>query len=457
MQLRAQNSRLNELLGSRLRDMSMTQTRELLLIAGPVIAMVAAAIWFALQFVQPEPPKRITIATGGASGAYYGFGQKYAGLLKRHGIMLEVKATAGSLDNAKLLADPDSGVSVALMQGGIANGADMPNVSSLGRLFIEPLWIFYRSDRRLDRLHELRGKRIAVGPEGSGTRKLAMSLLGANGIGDTNSGLQPITGNAAVDAFLSGSVDAVFLAFAPEAPAIRKLLDAPGVRLMSLAQGEAYTRRFPYLQRIVLPQGAFDLVRNVPEEDTTLVAPVAALVARDDLHPALVGLLVEAIKEVHSSGGLFHRTGEFPKPLDPEYDMSADAIVYYKAGPSFLKRLLPFWLATFIERMSVLAVPLVGAMLPILKLGPILYRWRVRRRLLHWYGRLKAVEASLASEPAGTDLDFYRDEVARIEDAVGHLPVPIGFADQYYSLRSAIDLVRQRLGSRSVLGVPQLT
>jgi TRAP transporter TAXI family solute receptor len=449
--------RTNEVIGSRVRAMSLTQIREILLIVGPVAALVVGAIWLAFQFVEPEPPRRIAIATGGQAGGYYAFGQRYAAVLKRHGVTLDVRPTAGSIENVALLSDPQSGVGAALLQGGVTNGKEKSGIVSLGRLFLEPLWVFYRSDAPIDRLTGVKGKRIAVGPEGSGTRHLAMALLRANEITPVDAQLVPLSGREAADALVGGTVDVVFLALAPEAPIVQALLRHSGVRLMSFAQGEAYTRRFPYLQRIVLPQGAIDLARNIPAEDVTLVAPVAALVARQELHPALVGLLVEAVREVHAGGGLFHRIGDFPRPLDPEFEMSNDAQRYYASGPSFLRRNMPFWLAIFLERIALVAVPLAGVLIPLARVGPILYRWRVRRRLLYWYGRLKAIDVGLASDPGSREIEEYRGEVARIEEAVAMVPVPLGFSDQYYNLRSAIDLVRQRLTSRAALSNASMT
>ncbi|MGD9830409.1 MAG: TAXI family TRAP transporter solute-binding subunit, partial [Hyphomicrobiaceae bacterium] len=359
------------------------------------------------------------------------------------------RASRGSGENVALLKEPNSDVSVALLQGGITNGKSTPQIVSLGRVFIEPLWVFYRGNQTIDRLHQLRGQRIAVGPPGSGTRHLAITLLSANRITAETTTLQPESGKAAIEALRSGRTDAIFLVLAPDAPMLKELLADRSLRLMNFAQAEAYTRLFPYLQRIVLPQGAIDLVANIPERDITLVAPVAALVAKSTLHPALVGLLIDAAREVHADAGLFNRMGEFPKPLDPEFSLAEDTERYYRSGPSFLKRNLPFWLAIFIERTSLVLVPLAGVLLPLMKAGPLIYRWRNRRRLLHWYGRLKALELSIASDPARANLYDYKVELAWIEQSVATVPIPIGFADEYYELRAAIELVRQQLNSRT--------
>lgn len=447
MALRAKKQKLDAILGARLRDISAAEFRELAKIIAPVVLMVLASLWFASRFVEPAPPKRIAIATADPTGSYYAIGKRYADILKQSGITLDVVATAGSADNVKRLLDESSGVQVALLQGGTTNSAENPSIVSLGRLYLEPMWVFYRGEATVDRLVDLKGKRIIIGAEGSGTRTLALKLLEANGITPDNTTLLPLSGAAAAEALATDAADAAFFTSAASAPQIQALLRQPDLKIMSLANAEAYTRNFPFLSRIVLPKGVIDLVANIPPTDVEMVAPVAVLVAREDLHPALVTLLAEAAKTLHSSAGLFNRAGEFPQAQDPEFDLSADAERAYKTGPNWLNRTLPFWLASFIARMVVLAVPLAGVLLPLFKVVPALYKWRVRRRLLYWYGRLKALESVIDDAPGRETLSEYRDEFAVIDRAVCNIPIPLGFSDQYYSLRSAIDVVRHRLAS----------
>ena len=441
--------KLNEIINSRLRDISATQFRELVLVLAPVLLVIAGALWVASRFIEPAPPTKFAISTASQSGNYFATGRKYAELLKKSGITLDVQNSAGSPENVKRLLDPTSGVQVALLQGGTTNTQQSPGIVSLGRIYLEPMWVFYRGDPVIDRLADLKGRRLIVGVEGSGTRALALTLLKPNDVGPQNTQFLSLSGADAVHAMINGEADAAFFTSAPSSPQIQTLLRHPELKIMSLAQAEAYTRIFPYLSRIVLPKGAIDLIKNVPPTDVEMVAPMAALVARDDLHPALVSLLVEAAKQVHSPGGLFHKVGEFPKPQDPEFEMSEDAERAYKSGPSFLKRTLPFWLASFAERITLVAVPLAGILLPLIKIGPAIYKWRVRRRLLYWYGRLKALEILVAEDPKSEVLDEQREEVDTIDAAVSTIPVPLAFSDQYYSLRAAIDLVRQRLSARA--------
>ncbi len=428
-----------------------TQLRELAMVFAPAVLVCVGALWLAFQFVEPAPPKVVQMSTGGEAGAYYRFGKQYAELMKAQGVHIEVAPSAGAAENAKRLDDPASGFKIALLQGGIASADTSPDLVSLGRVFLEPLWIFYRGATTRTRLAELRGLRLAVGGEGGGTRVLAETLLKANNVTTANTTLLPLAGQKAVDALLGDQADAIFLAFAPQAPIIQELLRNPNVRLMSLAQAEAYTRIFPYLSKVVLPQGVIDLDANVPAADVTLVAAQAALVARKDLHPALAELMVDVVQSVHGKGGLFQRIGDFPKGQDPEFPMSDDAERIYKNGQPFLRRFLPFWLAKFIERTIVLVLPLATIFIPVAKLLPWLYEWRIKQRLLYWYGQLKTLEKRIGPGrgelATGQRRSECLTEIDRIDHAVSLIPVPLRYSDRLYELRAAIDLVRNRLGS----------
>jgi TRAP transporter TAXI family solute receptor len=428
---------------------SRMQLREILLIGGPAALLIVAAFWLAYQFVEPAPPSRISITTGSTTGAYYTFANRYRAELAKSGITLDVMPSKGSVENLARLGNDQERVDLALMQGGIADERSAPDVMSYGRIFLEPVWVFHTLDPSSDRLSAFKGKRIAIGPEGSGTRKLAADLLRATGIDEANSTLIALGGDAAAEALDKGEIDAAFFTLAPESPLLSKLMLDSRINLMSLAQAEAYTRRFPYLSRVVLPAGAIDLAGNLPPSDVSLVAAQAALVARKDLHPALAWPLVDALKATHSAGGMFQRVGQFPQGFDPEYPMSEDAGRMYTSGMPFFQRFLPFWLASLIERMIIMAVPIATVLLPLFKLGPMIYDWRIRSRLYYWYAQLKGLDqrtgdgslsAQAIAELAG--------EVEQIEEAVSTIPVPLRYSDRLYELRAAIDLVRQRIITR---------
>jgi TRAP-type uncharacterized transport system substrate-binding protein len=216
---------------------------------------------------------------------------------------------------------------------------------SLGRMFHEPLWVFHRLPGTVDRLPQLRGTRLAIGAPGSGTRKLVLQLFAANEIDTTAASLLELGSADAAAALLAGNADAAFMVASPEAAVVQKLLREPGVKLMSFAHAEAYARRFPYLSRAVLHQGVIDFARNIPAQDVALISPTANLVVREDLHPALIFALTQAASVVHGKAGIFHGIDEFPLATDADFPMSPNAARYYKSGPPFLQRYLPFWIA----------------------------------------------------------------------------------------------------------------
>lgn len=435
---------------------SRTQLRELVLIAAPAVLLVVGAFWLAYQFVQPAPPGKLVITTGSEQGAYYAFAKRYQEELGRNGIHLDILPSKGSVENAARLASGNAAgkhIDLALLQGGIANDAMLPGMNSYGRVFLEPLWIIHRLPGDVETLSQLAGKRIAIGPPGSGTRKLVETLLQANGVEATTATLLPLGGTEAYEALERGDADAAFFSLAPESPLIQKMMRDERFKIASLKQAEAYTRLFPYLSRVVLPEGSIDLARNIPSRDIAMVAAQAALIGRADLHPALAWPIVNALKSVHRDGGMFQRIDDFPKPADPEFDMSEDALRIYQSGPPFFQRFLPFWLASFIERMIIMIVPIATILLPLVKLGPMLYEWRIRSRLLYWYGQLKQLEKKMASarnaDGANTTALDFRAAIDRIDEAVSTIPVPLHYTDRLYELRGAIDLVRNRVQART--------
>jgi TRAP transporter TAXI family solute receptor len=303
--------------------------RDVLATAWPILLITLIGFVVAYQFVAPAPPRHLTITTGGERGAYYAFAKRYAELLARNGVTLEVKTSAGSYENLARVHQGEA--DVALVQGGIADTQAQANnerasaLKSLGSVYYEPVWVFYRGAQTVDQLHQLAGKRIAVGTEGSGIRGLALQLLAANQIAADSPFLLPLSGTAAVDALQQGTIDAAFLVAAPEAPVVQTLLRSPDVRVMSFSQADAYTYRFPFLSKIVLPQSVFDLVHSNPPQDTVLLATTANLIIDRNLHPALASLLLQVASEVHGQSGFFQRADEFPKYKDHSFALSEDA------------------------------------------------------------------------------------------------------------------------------------
>ena len=420
--------------------------RDLMVSVGPILVLTAIVIGAAIWIVRPAPPETITIAGGPNGSTFRVTAEKYRKILARNGVKLRIIPSGGSLDNLRMLINPAVHVDVGFVQGGVSKGMKLERLVSLGSVFPVPLALFYRADEPVERISALNGKRLAIGPEGSGTRVLALILLKANDIepgGATT--LLDLGGEEAATALIGKDVDAAFLMGDSATPAMmRKLLRTTGVRMVNFSQAEAYTRRYPYLNRINIPMGAFDFGKNVPPQDIQLIAPTVELVARENLHPALSDLLIEAAREVHGRATIMHHAGEFPSPQEHEYRISDDARRYYNSGKSFFYRNLPFWMASLLDRLLVVVVPVFVLLIPGLKLAPALYSWRIRSRIYRWYGILIALERSLLAEPGPEERQTLLKKLDEAEAGVNGMKVPLAYSEQYYVLRDHIMFVRNR-------------
>lgn len=418
--------------------------KELLLVVLPAAVLIVALFWAASRFVQPAPPKTIVMTTGSESGAYHGYAKRYQEELARHGITLELRTSSGALENLARLKDGQAGVTVGFIQGGTVSSGDGEGLMSLGSMYYEPLWVFYRDKNALDRVSQLQGKRLAIGAEGSGTRKLALQILSVNGMENDAEHFLPISGDAGLEALRQGKADAVFVIAGADAAVIRKFLAQDGVRLMNFAQAGAYVKRFPFLSKVTLPRGVVDLVQDVPAQDVNLIAATANLVVREDIHPALISLFMLAASEIHGPAGIFQQAREFPAPKDATIEISKDAEHYYKSGPPFLQRYLPFWAATLVDRILVMILPFL-ALIPILRAIPAVYAWRVTSRIYRWYGELSLLENEINKNYVPAQHADYLARLDGMEERANSRPVPVAYAHLLYTLREHMHLVRTLL------------
>ncbi len=413
----------------------------------PAVLLVVAAFAVAMVFVKPAPPKHLVMAIAGDEGGSRYFARRYQEILKRDGVTLEIRQTGGSATNVKLLADASSGVDVAFVQSGTSGSDQAANVVSLGSVAYAPLWVFYRGDP-IDDPQGLAGKRIATGNPESGTRALALKLLAASGADKPPTQLLPLDRDAAIEQLKNRQIDAAFIVSPAEAPLIKKLAATPGIRLLSFARADAYVRLFPFLARVVLPRGVFDLAADVPPRDEVLLTPTMNLLARDTLHPALAYLLLRAATAVHTSAGMLDQRGEFPAPREAGFPVSAEAARYYRAGVPFLQRYLPFWGANLVDRLWVMLVPIIAVAVPLGRVVPALYRWRVRRRVFRWYDRLKEIELQLERDASHDKLRELLQRLDETERAVNGIPTPLAYADNLYFFREHVEVVRRRIRRR---------
>lgn len=424
--------------------MQRRSPRDILLIFAPALLITIIGFIVAYQFVEPAPPRHITMATGSTEGAYYRIGKQYQKILAREGIELELIETAGAQENITLLEQPGGPIDIALLQGGAGVRENPEHVESLGSVFYEPIWIFWRGAAP-DMASKLAGKRVAGGVQGSGTRNATMQLLIMNGLKNDSVEVVSLSGSDAADALLEGKVDVAIFVSVYDAPYIQQLLLAKDISLMPFDRAEAYQRKFHFLARVVLPRGYASLYQDLPAHDIPLIAPVANLAARDDLHPALVTLLLSAADEIHHKGGVFANTDEFPSAQHVVLPLNESAARYLRKGPPLLQRYLPFWLAVAIDRLVVMLIPLVTLLYPLFKVLPPTYRWRVRYRIFRYYRALLDVESRLHQDPSDEQIAKCRDKLDSIEDRLNEVSVPVSYADNLYNMRLHLKLVRERL------------
>jgi hypothetical protein len=430
---------------------TLVSIRELLISAGPVALLALGLLVMAYLWLDPTPPKRVTLATGPAQSAYDEFGKRYQRALATNGIEVVLLPSQGSSDNLRLLREGKA--DLGFVQGGSNERAttDESGLESLGSLFVEPVWLFYRADAArkitatatLTALTQLQRLRLNVGTAGSGVPSLMDKLFDANSIDKSRIVISQLEQTPATVAFLGGELDAIVFASAPESLMVQMLLQTPGVKLMDFAQSEAYSRRFPFLTPVVLPRGVVDLARDLPPADLRLVATTTALLTREKTHPALLQLFAQAARELHSPAGWFNRAGTFPNLEHSEYPVSREAERAIKGGQPFLQRYLSFWVANLVERMWLALGIIIAILLPLSRIVPPLYEFRIRSRVFRWYGQLREIEHHMQAE--GADKAHFAGELDALEQKVARITVPLSYADELYALRNNINLVRRKL------------
>lgn len=432
--------------------------RDLFLSAGPFILIALALLVGAYYVLKPTPPKRVVLATGPERSAFDQFGKRYAAELKRYGIEVVLKRTSGSGENRRALHDPKLDVDLAFLRGGVRaaetsendeNDDDMDLVS-LGTLFYEPVWIFYREKaaRRLPggtlaTIPQMKGWRVNSGPKGAAVRGLFRRIVEANGLKLADLKETRHEDTQSVMELLGGNIDAIAMVAAPESQFVQMLLLTPGIRALEFPQADAYARQFPFLSPVELPRGVVNIGKNVPPRDMPLVASTVSLAAREDTHPAILQLFAQAAKKIHGAGGWVAKQGQFPVAQSAEFPLAAEAERLYRNGPPLLQRYLPFWLANLIDRMWVALFSIIAILIPLSRVVPPLYVLRIRSRLFRYYRRLRAIEEAAAegSEPVE---DLIR-QLDSMDEAAKRIVVPVSYSDELYALRSYIDLVRARL------------
>jgi TRAP-type uncharacterized transport system substrate-binding protein len=407
------------------------------------ILSVIAVAWLALWYFIPAPPSTITIAAGLKGGSFENLAMRYRDRLARHHVKLNVRLTEGSQDSVNLLRDPNSGLDTAFLLGGVTDNTESPELVSLGRITYSPIWVFYRGPKTIDDLSQLKGKRISMAVA---ARRMDAEILAAYGVNLQNSIFLPFSGPAATKALLADETDVIFISQEVNTPNVQTLLHDPSIRVMNVAQAEALTQLFPSLNHLILSQGVVDLQKNIPATDVNLIALTNVVVARKNLHPEMLYLLAQTMKEEHSGGGIFYRANQFPTQTDPEFPMAEEALDYYKNGPSLLQRYLPFWMINYAKRLIAILLAAFAVIVPLFTYAPKLYQWILHAYLKKLYRRLRAVETKMDTELTSAQVEVLQADLKDINRAA-HI-LPMRHSDTFIDLITHIRITRAELASR---------
>lgn len=410
--------------------------------------LIIGGFLLANQFVKPSPPRSITIATGSQSGAYYAYAQNYKKRLAEKGIELNIISTSGSIDNINRLKNEE--VDLAFVQSGTgqvdsADSKEDSSLVSLASLYYEPLWLFMPVSKAVFKTTDLKGRRISIGTEGSGTRALVKVLLENNGINNSNTELFDMDGDEGARRLINGELDYAFVVASMNAPLIQSLLANNNIAPFDFERAKAYTRRYRFLSSVELPRGVIDFSRDIPQKDINLLSAAATLVAKRDIHPALVALLMQVLDDVHSEGGVLEEPGQFPSGHFVDFPLDSSAQRYFDYGPPLLQRYLPFWVAVLVNQLKVFLIPLLALMIPLMKILPPIYRWRVRSRIYRWYRDLREIEAQMGANSDRDALVKLLEQLVDLRDDVTRQSAPLSYTEELYQLRSHIALVFERL------------
>jgi len=422
-----------------------SRRRPLFLLLSAGILLLAAVAWVVFVVANALPPRRVVMTTGPEGGAYRELGERYRQVLARSGVRLELRPSLGNVENLQRLKDKKSKVSIGFVSGGLTTEADSPEIVSLGTIAYYPLWIFCRGMGQPNRLQDLKGKRVSIGPEGGGTRPLVLEMLRDNQMENEITPLALSPGPSG-EALLRGEIDCACMLTSPDAPIVRKLLADDRVSLFNFARADAYVARFPYLRRVVVPEGVGDLSKNLPSQSVTLIASTASLLIKEDLHPAIQFLLLQAADEIHSPGGMLHRSEDFPAAERVDVPLSADARTFYKSGGSYLQRHLPFWLWVFTSRLLLLLIPLIGILYPLSQAIPAIIDLVVNLRLNRIYRELRDIDARIDRDQSPEEFAEDHERLEKLDKRVRQIRVPMRNARTLYTLRHHLSLVRERIG-----------
>ena len=414
-------------------------------VVAPSAAIVLAVLYVAYRWIDPLPPRHLAIAAGPVASAYDNFARRYARILARDGVVLDIRNSAGAVKDLDLLREASSGVQAGLTTFGVTQPTDAGIFYSLGGIFDAVIFVFYRSTEPVTQFAQFRGKRLSIGMPGTALRLLISQVLKATDAFDASTRLMDLENAGAIEALIAGEIDLAIFPSELDGSLLRRALSISGIRLMNVAQAEAIAKAVPGLKHVVLWRGLISLSHDIPDSNIDLLALRNSVLVRKDLHPALQYLLLEAMREVHSVPGAFSHLGEFPAEQPSDLPLSPTAEAFYRSGPTFWQRYASFWLASLLSRIVFFVIPFVAMLIPLIGAAPRVYRWLYVRRIDQLHRALGKLERHLAENPDRSSCNDYRVRISEIESAVRLLKVARPFEVDLQRLRIHLRMVQEML------------
>lgn len=407
----------------------------------PAVLLLSVLVYV----VRPLPPRTLTIATGQEHSTADVVAHRYQDYFRKYGVDLQLIPSKGSEENLTLLADRK--VDAVFSQGGLKLPDEARHFLSLGAVAYQPLWLFhYQADNVDPDLNRfLVGKKTSINIPGSSTRAMVEPLLKAQGVDLNASNFLTLGTHDSVAAFRDHKIDALFLVGAMASQNIQEVAQFPGVQMYNFSLATAYTKRFQYLDPVVLPAGTFNLHPVVPKHDVQMIATTLDILATDKMHPALQLLFMEATEDFERKRVTYFSPGKFPTYMDTRIPESDVAKRYFKEGSPFLWGYAPFWVASLFDEVWFYLLAIGAIVIPLIGFLPSYRKTHAVLSMESCYDELRVIENNLASlrqqqEPAPPDM---LARIDRLNDKVRALWVPTGNRSAYYDLRSAINIVRE--------------
>lgn len=430
-------------------------SKKTIVISSAILASCILLFVISMWYLVPPIPKKVVLATGSKTGLYYRFGEALKTELEKNGVTVELRSTAGSLENLKLISDDSSGVDLAMVQTGVAIPSNYPNLVSITGVFYEPFWVWYRegnfsqSKGGLTNFNDLKGKRIAIGPKGSGSNILARELLKMHQIDDSQIALFEITPDEALIKIQDNQIDVATFSVGAEAPILTKFYQVSGLGIMDFVQADAYIRQLPYLSKVSLPHGNVSLEFNQPSKNIHVIASTAVLVAKDTISPGFVNLIMGELYDLLKNYSRVQEAAEFPSNNRLDLPQQSDAENYMKDGPSYIYRALPFWLAVWVIRFLKIGIPILAIGIPLATYLPSLFQLKLSLSLGKVYLLVRNLEVRILEvEKTSASPDEIKKILADLhglERQVAKMKIPTLKTEKYFEIKSYIDVLRVRL------------